>query len=108
MEGEIAVLDPGGLVEYQDGAVVSRQLLKTPGGSITVFAFAAGEGLSEHTTPHDAFVQVLCGSARIEVAGKGHRVKAGLMIRLPAGVPHAVHADENFKMLLVMIRSAGP
>jgi len=93
------------LIDYQDGAVVSRQLAKTPGGSVTVFAFAEGEGLSEHTTPHEALLQVFDGTARIEIAGTPYRVGEGDIIRLPAGVPHAVQADERFKMLLVMVRS---
>jgi quercetin dioxygenase-like cupin family protein len=84
---------------------VSRQLAKTPGGSVTVFAFDAGEGLSEHTTPHEALLQVLDGTARVEIDGTDHRVGTGQIIRLPGGVPHAVQAEERFKMLLVMVRS---
>ena len=93
------------LIEYQDGAIVSRQLAKTPGGSVTVFAFDSGEGLSEHTTPHDALLQVLDGVALIEIAGSTHQVEEGQIIRLPGGVPHAVQAEQRFKMLLVMVRS---
>ncbi len=92
------------LIDYQDGAVVSRQLAKTPGGSVTLFAFAAGEGLSEHSTPHEALLQVVDGFALVEVAGVSHRVGEGQVIRLPGGVPHAVQAEQRFKMLLVMVR----
>lgn len=93
------------LIDYQDGSIVSRQLAKTPGGSVTVFAFDEGEGLSEHTTPHEALLQVLDGAARVEIAGTAYPVGTGQIIHLPGGVPHAVQAEERFKMLLVMIRS---
>lgn len=93
------------LIDYQDGAVVSRQLAKTSGGSVTVFAFAEGEGLSEHTTPHEALLQIVDGVALIEIAGVTHQVGEGQIIHLPGGVPHAVQAEQRFKMLLVMVRS---
>jgi quercetin dioxygenase-like cupin family protein len=93
------------LIDYQDGSIVSRQLAKTPGGSVTVFAFDEGEGLSEHTTPHDALLQVVDGVALIHIAGSPHLVGEGQVIELPGGVPHAVLAEQRFKMLLVMIRS---
>ena len=93
------------LIDYQDGAVVSRQLAKTPGGSVTVFAFDEGEGLSEHTTAHEALLQVVDGVALIEIAGSTNRVGEGQIIHLPGGVPHAVQAEQRFKMLLVMIRA---
>jgi quercetin dioxygenase-like cupin family protein len=92
-------------VSYQDGAVVSREIIKRPTGSVTLFAFDAGEGLSEHTAPFDALVQVLDGEAEITVAGQAHKVSGGEMIRLPAGQPHALKAVQRFKMLLTMIRS---
>ena len=95
------------LVDYQDGSIVSRQVAKTPGGSVTAFAFDAGQGLSEHTTAHEAMLQVIDGAARVEIAGDEYTVSAGQMIRLPGGIPHAVQAEERFKMLLVMIRSEG-
>ena len=95
------------LIDYQDGAVVSRQLAKTPGGSVTVFAFDEGEGLSEHTTAHEALLQVVDGVALIEIAGSTNRVGEGQIIHLPGGVPHAVQAEQRFKMLLVMIRAEG-
>ena len=97
----------GSLVDYQAGSIVSRQILKDRGGSVTAFAFDAGEGLSEHTTPHDALVQVIDGTARVEIAGETHEVGAGEIIHLPAGIPHAVQAEERFRMLLVMIRTDG-
>lgn len=104
------MMDPGAfnltdLIAYQDGAIVSRQLAKAAGGSVTVFAFDEGEGLSEHTTPHDALLQVLDGVALIEIAGSTHQVGEGQIIHLPGGVPHAVQAEQRFKMLLVMVRS---
>ena len=93
------------LVSYQQGSVVSRTLLDKKTGTITVFAFAGGEGLSEHTAPFDAFVQVIDGAAEITVDGVLHTVSAGEMIIMPANKPHALRALQQFKMLLVMIRS---
>ena len=98
-------LDLTGLVGYQEGAVVSRTLIDKQVGTLTLFAFAAGQGLSEHTAPYDAFVQVLDGVAEISIAGSGHRLESGQAIIMPANVPHAVRAEEQFKMLLVMIRA---
>jgi len=92
-------------VSYQDGAVVSREILKRPTGGVPLFAFDAGEGLSEHTAPFDALVQVLEGEAEIMVAGQSRRVLGGEMLLLPAGQPHALKAVTRFKMLLTMIRS---
>ncbi len=92
-------------VNYQEGAVVSRILLKRPTGNVTVFAFDEGQGLSEHTSPFDALVQVLEGRAEITVAGKPLSTGAGECVLLPANQPHAVKAVTPFKMLLTMIRS---
>jgi quercetin dioxygenase-like cupin family protein len=92
-------------VSYQDGAVVSREIIKKSTGNVTLFAFDEGQGLSEHTAPFDALVQVLEGEAEIMVSGKSHRVLGGEMILLPAGQPHALKAIQRFKMLLTMIRS---
>ena len=92
-------------VNYQDGAVVSREILKRGTGTVTLFAFDAGEGLSEHTAPFDALVQLLEGEAEITIAGQPHRVLGGQMILLPAGQPHALKAIQRFKMMLTMIRS---
>ncbi len=91
-------------VDYADGSVVSKTLLKKDTGNITLFSFAAGQGLSEHTAPFDAVVQILDGRAEITIGGKPHEVKSGEMLIMPAHVPHALHAVERFKMLLVMIR----
>jgi quercetin dioxygenase-like cupin family protein len=94
-----------GLIEYQEGAVVSREILKQKTGGVTLFAFDAGQGLSEHTAPFDALVQVLDGEAEITIAGKRHRVRAGELILMPAGQPHALKADQRFKMMLTMLRA---
>ena len=93
------------LVEYQDGSVVSRILIKKATGTVTLFAFDKGQSLSEHTTPYDALVQLLDGAAEFSIAGKAHPVKQGEVIILPANIPHAVQAVDRFKMVLTMIRS---
>lgn len=95
----------GALADYQPGAVVSRVILKTPSGTVTAFAFDAGEGLTEHTTPVDALVHVVEGEASITIAGAAHTVASGEILRLPGGVPHAVKATTRFKMLLIMIKA---
>lgn len=93
------------LVQYQAGAVVSRTLIDKKIGTLTLFAFDEGQGLSEHTAPYDAFVQIVDGAADITIGGTDHRVSAGQMIIMPANVPHALRAVGKFKMLLVMIRA---
>ena len=93
------------LVAYQAGSVVSRIILKKSTGNVTVFAFDQGQGLSEHTTPFDALVQILDGAAEITVGGAPYALKTGEMIVMPASVPHALRANERFKMALTMIRS---
>ena len=93
------------VIDYQPGSVVSRQLIKTKGGNLTLFAFDKGEGLSEHTAPFDALVYLLDGTAEITISGKSHHLKQGEMIIMPADQPHALKATERFKMMLVMIRS---
>lgn len=93
------------LVDYQDGAVVSRTLVKRPTGTVTLFAFDAGQELSEHTSPYDALVQLLDGEAEITIAGVLHRLGAGDMVVMPANKPHALKAVVRFKMMLTMIRS---
>lgn len=92
-------------IEYQAGAVVSKTLLNRPTGTITLFAFDEGQGLSEHTAPFDAVVEVLDGEADITISGKLFHLKSGEMIVMPAGEPHALQAVKPFKMLLVMIKS---
>jgi quercetin dioxygenase-like cupin family protein len=102
LQGVVLAAD---LVAFQPGAVVSRTLVKKPAGTVTAFAFDAGEGLSEHTAPFDALALNLEGEADISISGAAHRVSAGQLVRLPAGQPHAVKAVTRFKMLLIMIRA---
>lgn len=92
------------LVEYQEGAVVSRTLVKREVGTVTLFAFDAGQELSEHTAPFDALVHMLEGEAEVILGGTPHRLSEGRAILMPAHVPHAVKAPQRFKMLLVMVR----
>jgi quercetin dioxygenase-like cupin family protein len=100
----VEVLTLVDLVQYQTGAVVSRALVKRPTGTVTAFAFDAGEGLSEHTAPFDALVFLAEGEAEITIAGTLHRLHAGEILRLPANCPHALRAVQRFKMVLIMIR----
>lgn len=93
------------LLQYQDGSIVSRVLLKNKGGTVTLFAFDVGEGLSEHTAPFDALVVVTDGEADVEIAGESFKVRQGETIILPANRPHALKAATRFKMLLIMIRA---
>ena len=93
------------LLQYQDGSIVSRVLLKNKGGTVTLFAFGQGEGLSEHTAPFEALVLVVDGEAEVEIAGEVYSVRQGETITLPANIPHAVRATTRFKMLLTMIRA---
>jgi len=93
------------LLQYQDGAVVSRILLKHAAGSVTLFAFDRGQGLSEHTSPYDALVLLLDGAAEIRISGKPIQVKAGDVILMPANEPHGLQATTRFKMMLTMMRS---
>ena len=93
------------LVAYQAGSVVSRVIVKQSTGNVTVFAFDLGQGLSEHTTPFDALVQILDGRAEITVGGTPYDLRPGEMILMPANVPHALKATERFKMALTMIRA---
>ena len=89
---------------YQPGAIVSRTLAKAKGGSVTLFAFDAGQELSEHTAPFDAFVQVQDGAVELTIGGEKVVARTGETVRMPAGIPHALRAIEPFKMLLVMVR----
>ena len=102
LEGVVSASD---LVAFQHGTVVSRTLVRKPAGTVTVFAFGAGEGLSEHTAPFDALAVDLEGEAEISISGTPHRLGAGQLLRLPAGQPHAVKAITPFKMLLIMIKA---
>lgn len=93
------------LVEYQAGSIVSRTIIKKKTGTVTLFAFDEGQGLSEHTAPYDALVQILDGEAEIIISGKALNVKEGELVILPAGKPHALNALKKFKMLLTMIKT---
>jgi quercetin dioxygenase-like cupin family protein len=93
------------LVGYDKGAVVSRTILEKKTGTVTIFSFDKGQGLSEHTAPFDAMVEILDGEAEILIAGKPNKVKAGEFIIMPANKPHALKAVKKFKMALIMIRA---
>jgi len=98
------VVELAGMVAYQEGAVVSRTLIKREAGTVTLFAFDADQALSDHTAPFDALVHVLEGEAEVTLGGTSHRLTQGRAVLMPAHVPHAVRAHQRFKMLLVMIR----
>jgi|SRR5208337_4145892 len=97
------VLAPADLIAYQDGSVVSRMLVYKKTGTITLFAFDAGEGLSEHTAPYDAIASIIDGEAEITIDKTAYDLHMGQMIIMPAKIPHAVQAKKRFKMLLTMI-----
>ncbi|MBI5944017.1 MAG: cupin domain-containing protein [Chloroflexi bacterium] len=104
-KSQILSLTLAEMVNYQDGAVVSRQITKSEAGNVTLFAFDKDQGLSEHTAPFDALVQVLEGEALVTISGKPFELKAGQAIIMPANEPHALKATQKFKMLLTMIRA---
>lgn len=91
-------------VDYAEGGVVSKQVIKSQAGNVTLFSFDKEQGLSEHSAPFDALVQILDGKAEVRIGGIPHNVKAGEIIIMPANIPHALHAVERFKMLLTMIK----
>ena len=94
------------LIEYQEGSVVSMEVIKKELGTVTIFAFDKGQGLSEHSAPFDAMVQIIDGEAEITLAGEPHTVKKGEMLIMPANVPHALQAVNGpYKMILTMIKS---
>ncbi|MBI5679706.1 MAG: cupin domain-containing protein [Methanobacterium sp.] len=99
------VLEVEGLIDYQEGSVVSREIIRKETGTVTIFAFDKGEGLSEHTAPFDAMVQIVDGVAKITISGKDNILNKGDMIIMPANEPHALKALEKYKMVLTMIRS---
>jgi len=99
------VFEPKNLIAYQDGSIVSRMLIYKPSGTITLFAFDEGEGLSEHTAPYDAIVMVIEGEVDISIAGTAFHLTTGQMIIMPANIPHAVEAKQRFKMMLTMIHA---
>ena len=94
-----------GLIDYQLGAVVSKTVINKKTGTVTLFAFDKGQGLSEHTAPFDALVQLLDGQGEVSISGKPLILKSGEMVIMPANEPHSLRAVEKFKMMLVMIRS---
>ena len=98
------VIDLTRSVDYQAGSVVSRALISKKAGTVTVFAFGEGQGLSEHTAAFDALVYILDGEAKINIAGRNFRLKTGQMIIMPAHKPHSLKAVKRFKMLLVMVK----
>ena len=99
------ILDLDSLLDYQEGAVVSRMLLNKKIGTVTLFSFDKGEGLSEHTTPFDALVYVLEGKVEIIISKKPYVLEKGQMITMPANDPHALNALERFKMMLIMVKA---
>ena len=92
-------------ISYADGSVVSKTIVKKPAGNISLFAFDKGEGLAEHSSPHDALVQLLDGKAEIIIGGTPFHLEAGQSIILPANIPHALKATERFKMMLTVIKN---
>ena len=102
---ESEIFDLEGALTYQLGGIVSRTVLKQPSGSVTAFAFDAGQELSEHTCPHDALLHVVEGEGIVAIDGHCHKIAAGQMIRLPANIPHAVQALQQIKMLLTMLKA---
>jgi len=92
-------------IEYSPGSVVSKTLKQNSAGTITLFAFDAGQGLSEHSAPFDAVVEVIDGEGHFIIGGEDHEVREGQMIIMPANVPHAVRTEQRFKMLLTMLRA---
>ena len=99
------VVDIAGLVDYQDGSIVSRTIIDKAAGTLTLFAFDQGQALSEHTAPFDALVNILDGEAEVTISGQPNTVRAGEMILMPADEPHGLRAIAPFKMMLVMIKS---
>ena len=99
------VIELASFVEYSDNAVLSKTLVDKNAGTITLFSFDAGQGLSEHTAPYDAVVHIIDGEAEIIIGGTASRVTTGQMIIMPAEIPHELRAIKQFKMLLTMIRA---
>ena len=99
-----AILNMAQMIEYAAGGVISKQILKNEAGNITLFSFDKAQGLSEHTAPFEAMVEILEGQAEISIAGKPLTLTAGQSIIMPANIPHALYATKQFKMLLTMIK----
>lgn len=98
------IIDHKKALKYQSGSIVSKEIIRNPKGTVTLFAFDKGQGLSEHTAPFDAMVSILDGTADITISGKKFKLAAGEMIVMPANKPHALKANKRFKMMLVMIK----
>ena len=92
-------------IQYAEGSIVSKTVVDKKSGTLTLFAFDSGQNLSEHTAPYDASVEILDGKARLVIGGETVHAGVGELVVMPAHVPHSVHADQRFKMLLIMIRS---
>ena len=103
LTGKVAKMSE--LVEYHLGSIVSRTIIDKTAGTITLFAFEKGQGLSEHTAPFDAMVYILDGAAEVTISGKPLHLKQGEMVIMPANEPHALRATSRFKMMLVMVKS---
>ena len=99
------ILNMKDMVAYQEGSIVSKEIIKKATGTVTIFAFDQDQGLSEHTAPFDALVQIVDGEAEIIISGESHHLKEGEIIIMPAGKPHALKASKKFKMMLVLIKS---
>jgi len=99
-----AILNMAEMIEYSTGGVISKQVLKNDAGNITLFSFDKGQGLSEHTAPFDAMVEILDGEAEISIDGKPLILTTGQSVIMPAGISHALYASKQFKMLLTMIK----
>jgi quercetin dioxygenase-like cupin family protein len=108
MRKEVAIagqaISLAGHIDYAPDAVVSKTLIDKPAGTLTLFAFAAGQGLSEHTSPYDAAVAIVEGEGLLTIGGRAVKARAGELVVMPAGLPHDVRAPAPFKMLLIMIR----
>ena len=98
------VFDLSQQIEYSEGGIISKQIVKNPAGNVTLFSFDKGQGLSEHTAPFDALVQIIDGKAEITIGGVPYMLEAGQIIIMPANITHAVYATKPFKMLLTMIK----
>lgn len=94
-------------IDYQIGGIVSKQLMKTPAGNVTLFAFDSGQGLTEHTSPFSALITVLEGVADVTIGATPHVVETGGLLELPANIPHGVQANRRFKMTLTMLKTSG-
>jgi len=98
------VFDLSQQIEYSEGGIISKQILKNQAGNVTLFSFDKGQGLSEHTAPFDALVQIIDGKAKISIGGTPRIVGTGQIIIMPANILHALYAEEQFKMVLTMIK----